>query len=258
MNMCDSNVTPLPADTLKMLEDTLAECIGDGRAFTAYNITLRCRQVNGIKLRHQDVQAAGNPVHTFPALDEAREFGDYEQTPINHPKGDGTWAWLYHPSSFDPSTFQWEDAQAAQADPPKVRTDDAQAQLDQRQADDDDGMATQPGGQQDDGTHAGDYRGRLFIPTSFCRDAQFSPYDTAHVAVNTDTNEIMLAKTDGDFPDGYEVNTTRVIERNGDVRLTKSVLQAAGLNPDSQKFNLDTEEIGDGSCPTTAIKITAA
>lgn len=256
--MCDGNTPALDQDVLQKLEDTVQEFIQDGRAFTAYNVTLACRQKHSLHLRHQAVQAAGNPIHTFPAIDEARDFGDYQQTRIDHPSGDGRWAWLYHPSSFDPSTFRWEDAQQAQADPPKVRTDAAQQKVDQQAADDDAAAAQTPGGVQADGTHSGDYRGRLFIPTSYCRDAQFTPYDTAHVAVNTNTNEIMMAKTDGDFPDGYEVNTTRVIERNGDVRLTKSVLQAAGLDPDTQRFNIGTEEIGDGSCPTTAIKITAA
>ena len=89
--MCQQ--TPLAPDILEKLEDTVRRFVSDGRAFTTYNVTLGCRQHESIELRHKTVQDAGNPIHDFPALQEARDYGDFQQTQINHPSGDGRWAW---------------------------------------------------------------------------------------------------------------------------------------------------------------------
>jgi len=247
--MCQTK--PLDPAILEKLEDTVRRFVDDGRAFTAYNVTLGCRSHEGIELRHKWVQDAGNPIHEFPALREAQDFGDFKQTQINHPDGDGTWAWLYHPASYDPTNFQWEESKKPQ--PAVVRSTVAQASVDTQKADDDAASTSKPGGVQSDGTYTTDYRKRLFVPTQFLRDAGMAKYDTCHVAMCDGT--IYLAGTEEDFPTGSTVKN-QVVEKDGDIRLSSTTLRAANLDDENGSFTIEIDELGDGPTPITAIKIT--
>lgn len=249
--MCQAK--PLTPDVLEKLEDTVRRFVSDGRAFTAYNVTLGCREHEGIKLRHQSVQDAGTPTHEFPALREAQDFGDYQQTQINHPKGDGTWAWLYHPASYDPTNFQWE--QTKNPAPAVVRSPAAQTNVDTQAADDDAAAAKKPGGVQSDGTHATDYRKRLFVPTQFLRDAGMAKYNTCHICICD--GEIYLASTEEDFPTGSTVKS-QVVEKDGDIRLSSMTLRGANFDDENGKYTIEIAELGDGPTPVTSIKITCS
>lgn len=254
-----SQLTP---EMLEMLEDTTERFIREGRAFTAYNVTLACRQDNGIELRHKWVQEAAsstpdgqNPIHHFPMLREAHEYGDYQQTRIEHPNKAGVWAWLYHPSCFDPATFQWEDAQ--KADPPEVRDDNAQAAYDSQVAADTAVAAADTSSQpSDDGSFGTDYRNRLFVPTPFLRDAGLSKYDTCYVVIDSANKQIMLATETDALNTGGCTVATQTVERNGDIRLSSKTLNMAGFD-ENGKFQIENTEEGDGPTPISVVKITA-
>lgn len=249
--------TALTFDVLQKLEDTVRRFIEEGRAFTAYNVTLATRQEHGLQLRHQTVQEAGNPVHEFPALRDAMEFADFCQTRIDHPKQSGVWAWLYHPVSYDLSTFVWEKGQTATPD--HARTDHAQQVFDQQKLDDQAAAVQNPGGQQNDGNFVLDYRNRLFVPTDFVRSIGLSPYNTIYVVADSDNSVIYLTDNADRFDNGVSRITTQTVERNGDLRLSASTLRAAELDTDDngdsiKRFSIVTEDDGTNK----AVKITAA
>lgn len=232
--MCqlDPNVEPLFVKTIN-------EFVEQGRAFTGYDLTLRTREREGIRIRHQDCRQG---IHEMQTIIDLVEFDDWHKE--LHDLGNGQQALLYYPNGYDTSTYQPVTTQAFQPSissvvSPSVSTASVSfgSPLGGDDDDDDYDDADDAGGEQSDGSFRTDYRGRLLVPTRFLKEAGVEAKDSVTVLMNSD--HIVLAKTTSLVVSGTGTNTvagTQVVERNGDLRLSKKTLTAAGLVGNSHKI----------------------
>jgi len=214
--MCqlDSNIE-------KMFAATIGEFIEQGRAFTGYDLTLRTREREKVKLRHADCRQG---VHEMQVLIDLVEFDTWNKD--LHDLGNGLQAILYYPNGFDKS--QYQPVSMVQFQPsipvtPIVSTTPLVAVGSPLGSDDDDDDADDSGGELPDGTFKTDYRGRLLIPTRFLKSIGVVPKD--EVVVDTYLDRVVLRAADNNS----DSSNTQIVERNGEVRLSKRTLHLSGL-----------------------------
>lgn len=238
--MCNAN-----PQQMVMMEKTVRGFLDEGRAFSAFEVTIETRTREGIRLRHKDVQG---DCHEISCLRDAVEFGWDDSSggsvtwcKSQYMKSPGTgWYFVYHPNTFDMSNYKpLQTTQAAGASlppsPPVVAPDPSvPASI---------FISPQPtdsGGKNDDGSFSTDYRQRLLVPTSFLREAGLKPGDECHVVCDK-TNNIVMLVADGTSFSGQDVRiTTQRVERHGDIRLSSTTIKAADL--DADKFVIENAQ----------------
>lgn len=226
--MC--NADPQQMD---MLEKTVRQFLDEGRMFTAYDVTIETRDRESVKMRHKDVRGA---CHEISLLSDACDFGyndpnsqtvEWDRSRVDMPSGQ--WAFVYHPSNLDPNNYQPQG---------KIQAKTALALTQPTPS-----VASTPsdsGGKNNDGSFSTDYRDRLFIPTSFLRDAGMKAGDECYVICDKNNSLIILA-ADGTNFNGTDVKiTTLRVERDGDLRLSSATLKSADL--DADKFVIENTQ----------------
>ena len=241
-----------------LIDNVIREWTGQNRAFTAFEVSLEAKS-RGATERHRDMRAY---IHQTQALVDQMEFGDYQQTliPVGSEKGQTLQAFLYHPKSYDVSRYQplSRKGQAPQQVTPPASiptpaiaatspstTPSLSAVLD---GDDDHDTG-------DDAFHL-DYRKRLLVPTKYLREAGFKQGDNVCVLADSVCHSILIVK-DEPSTANFTVKVQRV-EKDGDLRLSQTTLQGAGLNGD--KFSIDIgDQVGpDPNWKQRAVLVTAA
>lgn len=195
--------------------------------FTAYQVSKevqrRMKAQGHAFIRHNDLK---NSIHKCQQLADASEYGDYTHTLV--PVA-GSQAVLYHPDTFDASTWTpTTDAPTSVGTPSiaaAVTTPALSAPAAATTDSDDDDSA-------DDGAFVTDYRGRLMVPKQFISGLGLKSNDTVYVV--SENNEVTLCATNGGS------SKARQIERNGDIRVLTTELQAAGLT--GNKFNIESAD----------------
>lgn len=202
-------------DAIGTIETIVQEWIAQGRAFTAYEVS-REAQSRGIRERHANLR---NHVHGCSVLQDAVNFGDYQRD--NVPVGSGLNAILFHPDNYDISQYQpldRNDGTTATATAPAVTTTPTTAptvsvfDVDEFEL---------------------DFRNRLLVRKGFVTGIGANPGDL--VGVFVENNMAVIRKHD---PLGGSLPTAQMrVERDGEVRVSKSSLEAAGLTGD--KFSIE-------------------
>jgi hypothetical protein len=213
--------------------------------FTAFQVSKevqrRLKSQGQPFVRHNDMK---NEIHKCQQLADASEFGDYTQTLV--PVA-GTQAFLYHPTSFDASTWTPTTDVPTSIGTPAVSVAPLAAAVSSiagaltaapASTDDDD--------EGDDGSFVTDYRGRLMVPVQYLRNLGLKATDTVYV--NSNVNEVTLCAS---TPSG-SVSKARTVERNGDLRVLTTELQASGLS--GNKFNIEMADVNG----TKVVSIKAA
>lgn len=237
--MC--NATP---DQMQMLERTVRQFLDQGRMFSAYDVTLETREREHVQMRHKDVRGA---CHEIQCLQDAVDFGWDDPSggqPVEWGKtqvsvGQGQWAFIYHPRSVDPNTYQPRPTFSKPSAPSPV-TAAAPATPSISAA-----AISDSGGQNADGTFGTDYRNRLFIPTKFLRGAGLNANDECFVVADKANKLILLAGDDSNL-DGVVRITTQRVERNGDLRLSSTTLTKGEL--DTDKFVIENTDRDGTAC----------
>lgn len=247
--MC--NATP---DQMQMLERTVRQFLDEGRMFTAYDVTIETREREDVQMRHKDVRGA---CHEIQCLADACDFGwddpqggtiDWSRTQVSMGSG-GQWAFVYHPSNVDPHSYQprstGQKPQASSQPHSQPAPTPSTPSITST-------PPTDSGGQNSDGSFGTDYRNRLFVPTKYLRQVGLAPGDDCFVIADKDNKLILLAADDTNFKDDTVRITTQRVERNGDLRLSSTTLNAADLDADKFQIENDTQ---DG---TACVKVNAA
>lgn len=237
----------VPQNIMNMLEVTVRRFLDEGRMFTGYDVTICTRKREEMVMRHQDVREG---VHELDVLKDALDFGwdrgngtePWTKTQVNMPTG---WAWVFHPKSSDPQSY----VQHTSANVPSL-TSVPKAIASISNTNSNDGVTTDSGGEQKDGTFATDYRNRLLVPTKYLKDAGLSSGDIVYVFSDFVSDSIIICKdSDALQHNGVKI-TTQTVERNGDIRLSSRTLKAAHTN--GNKFVIGAS---DKMCNGTSIKV---
>jgi bifunctional DNA-binding transcriptional regulator/antitoxin component of YhaV-PrlF toxin-antitoxin module len=216
-----------------LISSVISEWTDASHPFTAYQVSKevqrRMKDQGQPFERHNDLK---NDIHQCQQLADASEYGDYTKTLVSI--GNGHQAFLYHPTSFDASTWvpTVGTPDSAPTPAPALTASLAAAGLTpalpaastDSDGDNDDG---------DDGSYNTDYRGRLMIPVQFMRDLGLKAGNTVYVVSEQD--EVTLSSTNGGTA------KSRLVERNGDIRVLTTELQAAGLS--GNKFNIELKDV---------------
>lgn len=207
------------SDAIGTIETIVQDWIAQGRAFTAYEVSREARS-RGIQERHANLR---NHVHGCSVLQDAVNFGSYQRD--NVPVGSGLSAILFHPDNYDISQYQ-----------PLDRNDGTTATVTKTAP-----VAVQPVAQPASPTVSVfdvdefelDFRNRLLIRKGFVTSINANPGDL--VGVFVENNMAVIRKHDP-LSGGLPTAQMRV-ERDGEVRVSKTSLEAAGLTGD--KFSVE-------------------
>jgi bifunctional DNA-binding transcriptional regulator/antitoxin component of YhaV-PrlF toxin-antitoxin module len=212
-----------------LISTVITEWTDASYPFTAYQVSRevqrRMKAQGHAFIRHNDLK---NSIHKCQQLADASEYGDYTHTLV--PVA-GTQAVLYHPNTFDASTWTpTTDAPSpvtgGSAHPVTTPTH-APAALTS-------GLSvvtpTDASDGDDDGAFVTDYRGRLMVPKQYLSNLGLNAGSTVYVI--SETNELVLSASQI-----AASGKSRLVERNGDIRVLTTELQAAGLT--GNKFNIE-------------------
>jgi hypothetical protein len=210
-----------------LISAVISEWTDASYPFTAYQVSRevqrRMKAQGHAFIRHNDLK---NSIHKCQQLADASEYGDYTQTLV--PVA-GSQAILYHPDSFDASTW------TPTTDAPTGSGTPAVAQIGVSvltPTANNNAPATDGDDSSDDGAFVTDYRGRLMVPKQFIAGLGLKSNDTVYVV--SENHEVTLCATNGGS------SKARQVERNGDIRVLTTELQAAGLT--GNKFNIETTD----------------
>ncbi len=223
----------LDSQTEQMFVKTIGEFLEEGRAFTGYDLTLRTREREKIRLRHSDVKAG---IHELQTLKDLVDFDDWNKELCD--LGNGLQAFLYFKDGYDKSQYQPFSSQNS------VVVNPGFSLIPNNTGDEDDDDQDDSGGETEDG-HKLDYRNRLLVPTKFLRDANLKPGNEAYIY--KDGNALYIGPSQP-LTTNFQ---TRTVERNGDLRISLKVLNEVG-GFIGQYFNIENAV----QAPSTAVKIT--
>lgn len=222
--MCDSQSQAL-------IDDVLDEKITAQEMFTAFDIS-REVQRRGSKERHRNMK---NYIHQ--AMKDKVEHGDYNSISVAIPNGQPPYAILYHHAFSDPSTYKPSNRGGTQPQQ-QVLAAPVTPALSALPDDEDDGDDTsQLDGLVADGKFRLDNRNRLLVPTRFLRNAGIHPGDTVVIFGGPDYVCISLNNIDPN-PNTNNILTSKMVERNGDIRIAGGTLQS---QLDGDSFVIDNE-----------------
>jgi hypothetical protein len=210
----------------QIIDTVVKEFLDRGQAFTAFEVSLEAKK-RGATERHRDMK---NYIHQCPVLNDEMEFGNYDKTLVHvgNEGGQPLQAFLYHPKSYDASTYKPLERKGGSSQPAAVPSVPALAASTAGAVNGSGAAALDPD-EPDDGSYAVDYRNRLMIPTKFLRGMSATPGELVHVYADTDGvgTCIFLSKT---APTGDGVTSkTQMVERNGDLRLSQTTLTGSGF-----------------------------
>lgn len=197
----------------EIINEVLKTFIDQGRAFTAFEVSLEAKS-KGATERHRDMKGY---IHSSELITDNMEFGDYSQTLVNvgTEQGQTLKAFLYHPKSFDPNTYnplirggQFANKNSVAVIPPVANLTDG---------------TTTPTVSPSSESYVLDSRDRLLIPTSYMRKVGFEPGNTAYIYQEGDAVAV------GPKEPSLGVNKTQKVERDGDIRIARSTLEQNGL-----------------------------
>ena len=201
----------------EIIDQVLKTFIDQGRAFTAFEVSLEAKS-KGATERHRDMKGY---IHSSEVITDNMEFGDYIQTlvRVGEEHGQDLKAFLYHPKSFDPVTYnplirggQFAKGSQVVVVPPVANIT---------------GPTTTTTASPSSDSYVFDSRDRLLIPTSYMRKVGFEPGKTAYIYQE---GTAVAVATEG--PDGVSAKEQKV-ERDGDIRLARSTLEQNGLTASS-------------------------
>ena len=226
----------------QIIDTVIKEFLDRGQAFTAFEVSLEAKK-RGATERHRDMK---NYIHQCAGLNDEMEFGDYSKTlvSVGNEGGQPLQAFLYHPKSYDASTYKPLERKGGAPPTPTPALPALAASTTPNGT----GTAVLDPDEPDDGSYAVDYRNRLMIPTKFLRGISANPGELVHVYSESDGvgNCIYLSKT-APTKDGV-TSKTQMVERNGDLRLSQTTLQGSGLS--GTNFLIENN--------TDAVKVSAA
>ena len=202
---------------MSVINDIIEQWLDQGRAFTAYEVTLEARK-QGEKGRHKDLK---NIIHLDTSLQDAVNFGDYLKTNVD--VGASTKAILYHPDTYDPTSYQALPKADEPSTPVQVPVTPATSVLSS-------GTSTPVVAKTG---HCLDYRNRLFIPKSYLADIGVSAGEK--VSIFNEGSLVVVRKAQ----DGDVALSTLKVEKDGEIRIAQSTLVSGGLT--CSQFNIEAK-----------------
>jgi hypothetical protein len=228
----------LDNQTEQMFVKTIGEFIEEGRAFTGYDLTLRTREREKVRLRHSDVKAG---IHELQTLKDLVDFDVWNKELCD--LGNGLQAFLYFKDGYDKAQYQPFSSQNSTPSS-FIAPSPGIALIPNTTGDEDDDDQDDSGGETEDGYKL-DYRNRLLVPTKFLRDANLKPGSEAYIY--KDGNALYVGPSQP-LTTNFQ---TRTVERNGDLRISLKLLNEIGGFV-GHYFNIENAVQN----PATAVKIT--
>ena len=194
---------------------TIDEFVAQNRAFTGYDLTLRTREREKIKLRHADVRQG---IHEMDNLRDLVDFGDWSKELTNIGVGE---AFLYAPVGFNRDDYKpyLKSTTITQVIPV------TQSPIQSITSNEDDSEDADDVGGEKDGLYKTDYRGRLLIPTNYLRSISLNHGDLAYTRVEEVNGKLVLFiskdQPSGEFSSQY-------VERDGEIRVSNKTLSKLG------------------------------
>ena len=218
--------------TFNCLQDVVRDLVDKDVAFTAYDVTLKARDLAKesnytITERHKDLK---NDIHNI--AEDFVSSGLYEKTLID--VGAPTRAYLYHPPSYDTNKYvplQRKDnplAQTVSTTPVVSNNPSLNSNPTVLDSDDDEGDCQVTG-------RFPDQRGTLTVPCYLLRACGFVTKDFAYIHV--ENNSILVDKVESNNVGRYTV------DYHNNVRITRHVLEKAGIEDKSYKFEAKNDSI---------------
>jgi hypothetical protein len=216
--MCNS-------DNQGVFNTVLTDFIGQGRAFTAFDVYMEGKQVHQITERYRDCK---DYIHGCQVLNDEMQFGNYIKSQAAFAGGNGVKPFIYHPTSYDISQYQ---PLAQTKVTPVVKSAQPVQSTTASTTDDDD----------DDGKHSLDYRQRLMVPTRFLREIGANASSEVYIYHDNDgkNDRIMITLTKPSC--NYRVQR---VERNGDIRLSQTCLSECHLLGTKYELSTETHTLG--------------
>ncbi len=215
----------LDSATEQMFVKTIGEFIEDGRAFTGYDLTIRTREREKVRLRHSDVKGG---IHELQTLKDLVDFDDWNKELSD--LGNGLQAFLYFKDGYDKSQYQPFGSQ--NSTPLGISLN--------KSGDEDEDDQDDSGGQLSDGSFKTDYRNRLLIPTRFMKAAGLDPKTTVNMYGGSAVgrpNSLILSQT---LPQNAHIAHSQIVERDGDVRVSIKTLSVVG-GMSGNTFNIEND-----------------
>ena len=255
----------LNPNQLEQLEETVAQFLAEGKAFTGYDVTLETRRREQIMLRHRDARAE---IHEIESLSDAVDFGyeadsgetvEWSKTTLNEPNS-GQQVFVYHPSNVDANGYvfgngaQVIDNQVVSVvttpssnDGPQGRTCGSTTPSKPPQSvagvlnsnsnpvsgpavcdfgsSVSNDFVSDGGGKNQDGTFSTDIRNRLLIRSEYVNQLGLSPSSPVYILADRTSNDLRLYSSMPSSGGGDSV----LVDRKGYLYLSQRILKSADL-----------------------------
>ena len=240
-------------DIKDKMEVTVRQFLDQGRAFTGFDVTKATREREGIApndMRHSDCRGA---VHEMVVLSDACDFGhDTNGTTVKWKKtqtdvGNGQWAFLYYPETFDPKSYQPQPTRPRHPSTPSAPASQTMAVPSVASSPAPTPAAATPsdsGGMNADGTFNTDYRNRLLVRTKFCQHLGLKDGDSIYAVADPTKQVIQLYADPSKAPSTNGATMTPYkLTRDGDFCLYSATFRAAGLTGSTFKIDSSTPDV---------------
>lgn len=239
-----------------IINAVVKEFITQSRAFTAFDVSLEAKS-RGATERHRDMK---DFIHQSSVLNDEMQYGNYTKTLVyvGDDGGNKLQAFLYHPTNYDPNSYVPQPRKRGNFPTPGVKaipsfgtpttpnsptpavclpgggpgTTTTPAGLSSGDGTDD--------GASDDGTYRLDHRNRLMIPTTFLKKLGLVPGQMVYMS--PESKKMVLTAKAVNTSSGA---TSKMVERNGDVRIYEGVLNNCGMSGSKFKVEMAAAPNGD-------------
>jgi bifunctional DNA-binding transcriptional regulator/antitoxin component of YhaV-PrlF toxin-antitoxin module len=208
------------------IDDIVAEWVRDGKMFTAFEVSLAVKE-EGVHERHRNMRE-----YIHQAIHNAGiARGDYSRTLMD--VGAPEQAWVYHPVGSNP--YEYEPLDRTGHDRVKVPRSALPRGLRNPAR-----LVMGPSGTLSaipDGAYGTDQRGRVTIPVSLLDAIGVGPGDRVNVLCDSANDQVLISKASG-ASSSTSPDASYVAEPDGNVRITQSTLEKAGIDG-LQSYRID-------------------
>ena len=215
---------------------TIGEFVEQGRPFTGYDLTLRTREREKIRLRHEDHKAG---IHEIQVLVDLVDFDTWNKE-LRDLNGNGLQAFLYYPDGYDISQYKPLTQVQFQPSTPSISSIPAVCATPANPVgvplNDDDEDTDDSGGELPDGSFKLDYKNRLLVPSRFLKTIDANASDI--IKIDCQVGKVVLTKADPHDP-SLQFADTKIVEHGGHVRIYQKYLNASGLTGNKYQIKSD-------------------
>jgi hypothetical protein len=214
-------MTTLTSTTDQILRNTLSAWTTQGRAFTAFEVSLEARN-QGCTERHREMK---DLIHEV--MDYILSFGGYRQTivPVGTENGQRLEAILYHPKNFAPSQYQPLQRGRSRPATPSPQPVGSFTFVVTPPTPSISIVTPTSTASKNSVTKKVDNRACLLIPSQFIQEAGFKPSEEVYVC--TDGSDTLLVTKH--FSPGRTCIGTYTVDHGNNVRITQHCLSKGGV-----------------------------